>query len=239
MKHTDLNREASSLALSGRAKFVLRTNHIKFVGELVQLSADTLLSFKISGQKLVHEIEVVLGELDLRLGMKVDGWSPPSAEEVSSTLTLTNLRQIDAVDFGDADFRSKPWLDAAWLTEIDRAQLVQNVLSLREGAEDTISNVTYDGLKKLGLSGFAEVPIEWWDLLGPDGAVVYQLILCLGDSGVLVEVGTTKEVGEEGIVQGYWHGDAELAAQLESAQAALKARREAPGSMIHSITFVH
>jgi DNA-directed RNA polymerase subunit alpha len=62
--------------LSVRSANCLQNAQIRFVGELVQRTEAEMLKTKNFGRKSLKEIKEVLGDLDLELGMRIDGWDP-------------------------------------------------------------------------------------------------------------------------------------------------------------------
>ena len=67
-------RRVDELTLSVRAAACLEGHRAWLVGDVVQLTRETLLATKNFGQGTLREIEVVLATMGLSLGMKVQGW---------------------------------------------------------------------------------------------------------------------------------------------------------------------
>ncbi|MFZ5776438.1 MAG: DNA-directed RNA polymerase subunit alpha [Thermodesulfobacteriota bacterium] len=80
----NLYRSVEDLELSVRSANCLRNADIRFIGELVQKTEAEMLKTKNFGRKSLNEIKQLLGEMDLALGMKVDGWEPPPREDRQS-----------------------------------------------------------------------------------------------------------------------------------------------------------
>ena len=62
-----LNMHVDELGLSGRASNCLRNANVRSVGELVEFSADQLMSFKNFGEKSLVEIVDKLAEMEMYL----------------------------------------------------------------------------------------------------------------------------------------------------------------------------
>jgi DNA-directed RNA polymerase subunit alpha len=72
-----LNKSVEDLELSVRSANCLRNAEIKYIGELVNRSEPEMLKTKNFGRKSLNEIKALLSEMDLSLGMTIDGWEPP------------------------------------------------------------------------------------------------------------------------------------------------------------------
>jgi len=86
----NLYRSVEELELSVRSANCLKNANIRYIGELVQRTEQEMLKTKNFGRKSLNEIKEVLTEMGLKLGMKLEGWSPPGEEkpekgEVSDT----------------------------------------------------------------------------------------------------------------------------------------------------------
>ena len=75
----NLYRSVEDLELSVRSANCLRNAEIRYIGELVQRSEAEMLKTKNFGRKSLNEIKQLLAEMDLALGLKIDGWEPPQA----------------------------------------------------------------------------------------------------------------------------------------------------------------
>ncbi|MFH7325305.1 DNA-directed RNA polymerase subunit alpha [Desulfurivibrio sp. C05AmB] len=75
----NLYRSVEDLELSVRSANCLRNAEIRYIGELVQKSEAEMLKTKNFGRKSLNEIKQLLAEMDLYLGMKIDGWVQPTA----------------------------------------------------------------------------------------------------------------------------------------------------------------
>lgn len=71
-------RTVDELELSVRSANCLKNANIFYIGELVQKSESEMLRTKNFGRKSLNEIKEVLTEMGLSLGMKVDGFVPPT-----------------------------------------------------------------------------------------------------------------------------------------------------------------
>lgn len=76
-----LNKTVDELELSVRSANCLHNAEIRYIGELVQRSESEMLKTKNFGRKSLNEIKDLLTEMGLSLGMKIDGWMPPSDNE--------------------------------------------------------------------------------------------------------------------------------------------------------------
>jgi len=74
----NLYRSVEDLELSVRSANCLRNAEIKYIGELVQRTEQEMLKTKNFGRKSLNEIKQLLSEMDLSLGMGLDGWEPPN-----------------------------------------------------------------------------------------------------------------------------------------------------------------
>jgi DNA-directed RNA polymerase subunit alpha len=74
----NLYKSVEDLELSVRSANCLRNAEITYIGELVQRSEPEMLKTKNFGRKSLNEIKQLLSEMDLSLGMKLDGWEPPT-----------------------------------------------------------------------------------------------------------------------------------------------------------------
>ena len=74
-----LSRPVDDLELSVRSANCLRNANIRYIGELVQKTEAEMLKTKNFGRKSLNEIKQLLAEMDLGLGMKLDGWEPPES----------------------------------------------------------------------------------------------------------------------------------------------------------------
>lgn len=74
----NLYRSVEDLELSVRSANCLRNAEIKYIGELVQRSEPEMLKTKNFGRKSLNEIKQLLSEMDLSLGMVIEGWELPN-----------------------------------------------------------------------------------------------------------------------------------------------------------------
>ncbi|MCC6221107.1 MAG: DNA-directed RNA polymerase subunit alpha [Deltaproteobacteria bacterium] len=70
----NLFRRIDELELSVRSANCLENSDIKYIGELVQRSEAEMLRTKNFGRKSLSEIKEILGEMNLNLGMKLEGF---------------------------------------------------------------------------------------------------------------------------------------------------------------------
>lgn len=81
----NLYRSVEDLELSVRSANCLRNAEIRYIGELVQKTEAEMLKTKNFGRKSLNEIKQLLSEMDLSLGMKLDGWEPPESNNKTDT----------------------------------------------------------------------------------------------------------------------------------------------------------
>lgn len=74
----NLYRSVEELELSVRSANCLQNANIKYIYELVQKTEAEMLKTKNFGRKSLNEIKDILGEMGLSLGMKLDGFVPPT-----------------------------------------------------------------------------------------------------------------------------------------------------------------
>ncbi len=81
----NLFRSVEDLELSVRSANCLRNANIRYIGELVQKTEAEMLKTKNFGRKSLNEIKQLLSEMDLSLGIQLDGWEPPKSTESQDT----------------------------------------------------------------------------------------------------------------------------------------------------------
>lgn len=79
----NLFRKVDELELSVRSANCLKNDEIVYIGDLVQKTEAEMLKTPNFGRKSLNEIKEVLDEMDLSLGMVLDGWPPENIEELS------------------------------------------------------------------------------------------------------------------------------------------------------------
>lgn len=77
----NLFRSVDDLELSVRSANCLKNANIQHIGELVTRSETEMLKTKNFGRKSLNEIKEILTEMDLGLGMNIEGWPPADWEE--------------------------------------------------------------------------------------------------------------------------------------------------------------
>lgn len=75
-----LSKSVDELELSVRSANCLKNANIRYIGELVQRTEAEMLKTKNFGRKSLNEIKEILSEMHLSLGMKTEGWQPPSSK---------------------------------------------------------------------------------------------------------------------------------------------------------------
>jgi DNA-directed RNA polymerase subunit alpha len=71
-----LYRTVDELELSVRSANCLANANIRFIGELVQKTEAEMLKTKNFGRKSLKEIKEILTQMDLSLGMQIEGFDP-------------------------------------------------------------------------------------------------------------------------------------------------------------------
>lgn len=79
----NLFRKVDELELSVRSANCLKNDDIVYIGDLVQKTEAEMLKTPNFGRKSLNEIKEVLDEMDLNLGLALDGWPPENIEELS------------------------------------------------------------------------------------------------------------------------------------------------------------
>ncbi len=74
----NLYRTVEDLELSVRSANCLKNADINYIGQLVQRTEAEMLKTKNFGRKSLNEIKQLLAQMDLSLGMKIEGWEPPA-----------------------------------------------------------------------------------------------------------------------------------------------------------------
>lgn len=108
----NLMRSVDELELSVRSANCLQNANIKHIHELVQKTEVEMLKTKNFGRKSLNEIKDMLAEMGLSLGMKLDGFSPPTGQSISVSKPVTEevadsglmsegINQVDRPNFGD------------------------------------------------------------------------------------------------------------------------------------------
>lgn len=80
----NLFRSVEDLELSVRSANCLRNAELNYIGELVQKTEAEMLKTKNFGRKSLNEIKKLLAEMQLTLGMKLEGWEPPQDESTEN-----------------------------------------------------------------------------------------------------------------------------------------------------------
>lgn len=73
----NLYRTVEDLELSVRSANCLKNANINYIGQLVQKTEPEMLKTKNFGRKSLNEIKQLLSEMDLSLGIKIEGWKTP------------------------------------------------------------------------------------------------------------------------------------------------------------------
>ncbi len=85
----DLLRKVEELELSVRSANCLKNTSIVYIGELVQMTEHNLLRTPNFGRKSLNEIKEVLINMELNLGLQVEGWPPENIEELAKKVEDT------------------------------------------------------------------------------------------------------------------------------------------------------
>ncbi len=79
----NLYRPVEELELSVRSANCLQNANIQFIWELVQKTEGEMLRTKNFGRKSLNEIKEMLAKMGLSLGLKLDGFVPPTQQQVA------------------------------------------------------------------------------------------------------------------------------------------------------------
>ena len=82
--------KVDELELSVRSANCLKNDNIIYIGDLVQKTESEMLRTPNFGRKSLNEIKELLAEMDLHLGMQVEGWPPEDLEVLSATVDTEN-----------------------------------------------------------------------------------------------------------------------------------------------------
>lgn len=103
----NLYRSVEELELSVRSANCLQNANIKYIYELVQRTEAEMLKTKNFGRKSLNEIKDILSEMGLSLGMKLDGFTPPTHPPKPADTDLDENRLLgdrtSPEDFDDSD----------------------------------------------------------------------------------------------------------------------------------------
>ncbi len=78
--------KVEELELSVRSANCLKNDNIIYIGDLVQKTESEMLRTPNFGRKSLNEIKELLANMDLHLGMQVEGWPPEDLEVLSATV---------------------------------------------------------------------------------------------------------------------------------------------------------
>ncbi len=78
----NLLKKVDELELSVRSQNCLKNDNIVYIGDLVTHTESEMLKTPNFGRKSLNEIKDVLSSMNLRFGMKVEGWPPENTEEL-------------------------------------------------------------------------------------------------------------------------------------------------------------
>ncbi len=79
----NLYRSVDELELSVRSTNCLKNANIRLIGELVQIPENEILKTPNFGKKSLEEIQRVLADMGLKLGMKLEGFDPSKVNKTS------------------------------------------------------------------------------------------------------------------------------------------------------------
>jgi len=97
----NLYRSVEELELSVRSANCLQNANIKYIYELVQKTESEMLKTKNFGRKSLNEIKDILGEMGLSLGMKLEGFVPPSQPPKASEAEADMSERKKADEFDE------------------------------------------------------------------------------------------------------------------------------------------
>ena len=90
----NLYRSVEDLELSVRSANCLKNADIHYIGQLVQKTEAEMLKTKNFGRKSLNEIKQLLLDMDLTLGMKIDGWEPPGPMPAKADEEDNKLKEV-------------------------------------------------------------------------------------------------------------------------------------------------
>jgi DNA-directed RNA polymerase subunit alpha len=99
----NLYRSVEELELSVRSANCLQNANIKYIYELVQKTEAEMLKTKNFGRKSLNEIKDMMGEMGLSLGMKLDGFTPPSQPPRPADSDVDENKIANDRDFDDEE----------------------------------------------------------------------------------------------------------------------------------------
>ncbi len=103
----NLYRSVEELELSVRSANCLQNANIKYIYELVQKTEAEMLKTKNFGRKSLNEIKDILAEMGLSLGMKLDGFTPPTQppkpadSDVDENRIMSDRNKADELEDSD------------------------------------------------------------------------------------------------------------------------------------------
>ncbi len=89
--NSHLFRKVDELELSVRSANCLKNDDIVYIGDLVQKTEAEMLKTPNFGRKSLNEIKEVLDEMDLSLGLALEGWPPENIEELAKQFEDENF----------------------------------------------------------------------------------------------------------------------------------------------------
>lgn len=87
----NLFRKVDELELSVRSANCLKNDDIVYIGDLVQKTEAEMLKTPNFGRKSLNEIKEVLDEMELNLGLHLEGWPPDNIEELAKQFEEENF----------------------------------------------------------------------------------------------------------------------------------------------------
>lgn len=87
----NLFRKVDELELSVRSANCLKNDDIVYIGDLVQKTESEMLKTPNFGRKSLNEIKEVLDDMDLTLGMHLEGWPPDNIDELAKQFDEENF----------------------------------------------------------------------------------------------------------------------------------------------------
>ena len=104
----NLYRPVEELELSVRSANCLQNANIQFIWELVQKTEGEMLRTKNFGRKSLNEIKEMLAKMGLHLGMKLEGFVPPTQQaKAPSVGGDLDIGALDDVDVDDEDLEEE------------------------------------------------------------------------------------------------------------------------------------
>ena len=92
----NLFRPVEDLELSVRSANCLKNARIRYIGDLITKTEQEMLKTKNFGRKSLNEIKEIIKNMDLSLGMVVEGWPPKDVEAHRVQIKMSEPSTVDS-----------------------------------------------------------------------------------------------------------------------------------------------